>query len=82
MHDVLLAPGLEDAWIAMAERRDTEASAQVEQLAAVREGDAAALGVAPGRPAPRHDRPKTRPTVARATVPAIAGFSCRRRNEY
>ena len=78
VHDLLLAPRLEDARVAVAERRDAEAAGQVEQLAPVGERDAAALGPRPDHFAPSR---RTRPTVALAIVPAIAGFSCRRRSE-
>ena len=77
VHDLLLAPRLEDARVAVAERRDPEPSRQVEQLAPVGERDAAALGA---RPDHRLSR-RTRPAVAFAIVPAIAGFSCSRRSE-
>ena len=78
VHDLLLAPRLEDARVAVTERRDAEAAGQVEQLAPVGERDAAALGARPDH----SRRPRTRPTVAFAIVPAIAGFSCSRRSEY
>ena len=78
VHDLLLAPRLEDARVAVPERRHAEAAREVEQLAPVGERDAAALG-----PRPDHREPSrsTRPAVARAIVPAIAGFSCSRRTE-
>ena len=78
MHDLLLAPGLEDARVAVTERRDAEAAGEVEQLAPVRERDPAALGPRPDHRAPSR---RTRPAVAFAIVPAIAGFSCSRRSE-
>ena len=78
VHDLLLPPGLEDAGIAVAERRDAEAARQVEELAPVGERDAAALGPRPDHRAPSR---RTRPAVAFAIVPAIAGFSCSRRSE-
>ena len=62
----------------MAERRDPETAGQVEQLAPVGERDAAALGSRPDHFAPSR---RTRPAVAFAIVPAIAGFSCSRRSE-
>ncbi len=67
-----------DARVAVAECGDAEARGEVEQLAAVGQRDAAALGFAPDHAS----RPSTRPTAARAIVPAIAGFSCNRRSEY
>ena len=76
--DLLLAPGLEDPCVAVAERSDSEAAGQVEQLAPVVERDAAALGPCPDH---REPSPRTRPAVALAIVPAIAGFSCSRRSE-
>ena len=78
VHDLLLPPGLEDPRIAVPERRDPEAAGQVEQLAPVGERDAAALGSRPDHFAPSR---RTRPAVAFAIVPAIAGFSCSRRSE-
>jgi hypothetical protein len=78
VHDLLFAPGLEDPRVPMPERRDAEASGEVEQLTPVGERDAAALGA---RPDHREPRCNTRPAVARAIVPAIAGFSCNRRTE-
>jgi hypothetical protein len=60
VHDLLLAPRLEDARVAVAERGDAEAAGQVEQLAAVRERDAAAFGTAP-------DHGRKRPNVSAAT---------------
>src|SRR5689334_21051715 len=76
--DRLRPPRLEDARIAMAERGDAEAAGQVEQLAAVGERDATAF-----RPRPDHRVIRNRrPTVERAIVPAIAGFSWSRRSEY
>ena len=78
VHDRLRLPCLEDAGVPVAERRDPEAAAQVEQLSPVGERDPAAL-----RPGPDHGRSgrRTRPAVARATVPAMAGFSWSRRSE-
>ncbi len=78
VHDLLLAPRLEDARVAVAERRDAEAAGQVEQLPPVVERDATALGARPDHFAPSR---RTRPAVAFAIVPAIAGFSCSRRSE-
>ena len=78
VHDLLLAPGLEDARIAVTERRDAEAAGEIEELAPVGERDAAALGPRPDHRGPRR---RTRPAVALAIVPAIAGFSCSRRSE-
>src|SRR5581483_567827 len=75
--DRLLAPRGEDPRVAVAERGHAEAAGEVEQLATVRERH-----TAPFRVRPDHERPSTRPTVARAIVPAIAGFSCSRRSEY
>ena len=77
MDDLLLTPGLEDAGVAVPERGDAEAAGEIEQHAPVRKRDAATL-----RPRPDHRLSrKTRPAVARAIVPAIAGFSCSRRSE-
>ena len=77
MYDLLLTPCLEDARVPVPERRNAEAAGEVEELAPVGERDAAALG-----PRPDHrERPSIRPAVARAIVPAIAGFSCSRRSE-
>ncbi len=77
VHDLLLAPCLEDARVAVPERGDAEAAGEIEQLAPVRERDAAALGACPDH----RERPSIRPAVARAIVPAMAGFSCSRRSE-
>ena len=78
VHDLLLAPRREDPRVAMTERRDAEAARQVEQLAPVGERDPAALGLAQITEPAEHSGRR----VARAIVPAIAGFSCRRRSEY
>ena len=78
MHDFLLTPRFEDARVAVSERGDAEAAREVEKLAPVVERDAAALGLRPDHDEPRR---RTRPAVAFAIVPAIAGFSCNRRNE-
>jgi hypothetical protein len=78
VHDLLLAPRLEDARVAVPERSHAEAAREVEQLAPVGERHAAALGA---RPDHREPRCSTRPAVALAIVPAIAGFSCSRRSE-
>ena len=78
MHDLLLNPRLENARVAVTERRNAEAAGQVEELAPVGERDSAALGPSPDH---REPRPSMRPAVARAIVPAMVGFSCSRRSE-